>query len=106
LRGKFKAKYIYIVSTNKNDADISNYGRCDLLGTILNTGARVTTTPAPPRFAYSVQVKLANLGEKFQTPRRGSQDFENLANSVEGGFSKLLSKTPGFHSLDVMEFTE
>lgn len=66
----------------------------------------MSTTPAPPRLAYNVKVKLTNLGVNFQTPKRGSPDFDTLANTVGTGFSHVLSKTPGFHNLEVDDFVE
>ncbi len=49
---------------------------------------------------------MLNVGENFHAPQAGSSDFENLANLVSSGFKKKLSKFPGFHKIDVVQFLQ
>jgi hypothetical protein len=66
----------------------------------------VTSTAAPPRLSYNVEVKLMNLGENFQIPKPGTSEFDILANTVSSGFSGALGKLPGFYKLHVNKFQE
>jgi hypothetical protein len=66
----------------------------------------MTSTAAPPRLSYNVEVKLVNLGENFQIPKPGSTEFDILANTVSSGFSGALGKLPGFYKLHVNQFQE
>ncbi|KAI5708161.1 hypothetical protein M8J77_017190 [Diaphorina citri] len=63
------------------------------------------SAPTPPRLQYNVEVKLVKLGENFEVPAPGSQDFSILANTVSNGFTKALAKLPGFHKMSVYDFT-
>lgn len=64
------------------------------------------TTPAPPRLSYNMAVKLVNLGEGFKAPAPGSKGYDVLANTITSGFHGVLAKVPGFHKLQIEEFTE
>lgn len=61
-------------------------------------------TPAPDRLAYAVAVKLMNLAEGFDAPRRGSNEFNELSNTISDTFNGVLNKVPGYHKVDVLEF--
>lgn len=62
--------------------------------------------PTPSRLQYNVEVKLVQLGENFELPPQGSQDFSILANTVSSGFTKALAKLPGFHKMSVYDLTK
>jgi hypothetical protein len=66
----------------------------------------MTSTAAPPRLSYNVEVKLVNLGENFQIPKPGSPEFDILSNTVSSGFGGALGKLPGFYKLHVNQFQE
>ena len=66
----------------------------------------VSTTAAPPRLSYDVEVKLVQIGENFQIPSPGTPDFDTLANTVSSGFGSALGKVPGFYKLNVNQFQE
>nr|CAD7442476.1 unnamed protein product [Timema bartmani] len=66
----------------------------------------LSTTPAPPRLSYNVEVMLENLGESFQVPSPGSTEYEDLASTVSSGFGSVLKKLPGFYKLSVDQFKD
>lgn len=67
----------------------------------------IVSTPRPlPKLRYNVAVKLANLGENYEPPQRGSQDFETLSNQIVSSFKGVLTSVPGFSKLRVSEFTK
>lgn len=63
-----------------------------------------STTPAPPRLVYSVGVKLKNLAESFEAPKRGTPEFETLANTISDSFNGVLDDIPGYYKTDVVAF--
>lgn len=62
------------------------------------------TTPAPTRLVYSVGVKLKNLAENFDAPKRGSPDFETLSNTISDSFNGVLNDIPGYYKIDILGF--
>ncbi|VEN42626.1 unnamed protein product [Callosobruchus maculatus] len=60
----------------------------------------LTTTEAPG-IAYSVEVKLVELGENFKLPKAGSLQYTDLTNSIEENFKPLFNKLPGYRRVVV-----
>lgn len=61
-------------------------------------------TPAPNRLAYAVAVKLMNLAESFESPVKGTPEFEALATQITDSFNAVLSTIPGYHKTDITDF--
>lgn len=64
------------------------------------------TTPAPNRLGYTVGVKLMNLAESFESPQRGTPEFETLATQISDSFNGVLNGIPGYHRTEVTEITK
>ncbi|XP_059615678.1 uncharacterized protein LOC132261124 isoform X2 [Phlebotomus argentipes] len=64
----------------------------------------VPPTSPPDRLVYAVGVKLQNLAESFETPPKGSPEFDTLANTIKDSFSGVLQNIPGYYMTDVKEF--
>lgn len=58
----------------------------------------------PDRLAYAVSVKLMNLAESFQSPVKGSPEFDNLATRISDSISQVLAEIPGYYKTDVNSF--
>lgn len=61
------------------------------------------STPSPARLYYDVEVKLVNLGDGFQAPQPGSQDFEVISNTISDNFGPTLTKLPGYYAIKLNE---
>lgn len=68
--------------------------------------AAAVTTPAPNRLGYAVNVKLMNLAESFESPVRGTPEFDVLATQISDSFKGVLNGIPGYHRVDVTEITK
>lgn len=73
-------------------------------GLDLDTYAGETTTPAPSRLAYAISMKLINLADGFDAPKKGSQEYEDLATKIKDSLNNVLSDIPGYHKLDQITF--
>jgi hypothetical protein len=69
-------------------------------------GENAPTTPAPNRLAYAVQMKLVNLAEGFEAPKKGSQEYEELSRTIQDTFNGVLGEIPGYYKLDEIEFNK
>lgn len=65
-----------------------------------------TTTPAPSRLAYAVAMKLIKLADGFEAPKKGSQEYEDLSNTIQSTFNGVLGDIPGYYKLDEIGFTK
>lgn len=65
-----------------------------------------TTTPAPNRLAYAVSMKLINLADGFEAPKKGSQEYEDLSKTIQNTFNGVLGDIPGYHKLDEITFNK
>lgn len=63
-----------------------------------------TSTVAPDRLIYTVGVKLTNLAQSFEVPKKGSAEFDLLAGKVTESFDGVLRDIPGFNKIDVQRF--
>lgn len=68
--------------------------------------ANAPTTPAPNRLAYAVQMKLTNLAEGFEAPKKGSQEYDDLSRIISGSLGGVLGNIPGYHKLDNIAFVK
>lgn len=62
------------------------------------------TTPAPNRLVYAVGVKLMNLAESFESPSKGTPEFDSLASQIADSFNGVLHNIPGYYKVDVTNF--
>ena len=65
-----------------------------------------TTTPAPNRLAYAVSMKLINLANGFEVPKKGSQDYQDLSQNIQNTFNGVLGDIPGYYKLDEIVFNK
>jgi len=75
-------------------------------GLDLNQFNGETTTPAPNRLAYAVSMKLINLAEGFEAPKRGSQEYEDLSRTIQNSFNGVLGDIPGYYKLEDIQFSK
>lgn len=73
-----------------------------------STGISFTTTPAPPRLFYNVELKMVGLANDFEVPEQGSAEFNDLAEKfgTQVGNALQAGKVPGFEEAVVTEFSE
>lgn len=64
----------------------------------------IATTPAPNRLVYAVGVKLMNLAESFESPSKGTPEFDSLASQISDSFNGVLHNIPGYYKVDVTKF--
>jgi hypothetical protein len=64
------------------------------------------TTPAPNRLAYAVSMKLINLAEGFEAPQKGSQEYQDLSQTIQNTFNGVLGDIPGYYKLDEINFNK
>lgn len=64
------------------------------------------TTPAPNRLAYAVSMKLVNLAQGFEAPQKGSQEYTDLSQNIQGTFNDVLGDIPGYYKLDDISFNK
>lgn len=64
----------------------------------------VPTTPNPNRLTYAFAVKLMNLAEGFEAPKKGTQEYGQLADILENSFNGVLEKIEGFNAIEVVNF--
>jgi DOMON domain len=62
------------------------------------------TTMAPNRLAYAVSMKLINLADGFEAPKKGSQEYEDLTRTIRSTLDNVLGDIPGFSKLEDVEF--
>lgn len=65
-----------------------------------------TTTPAPNRLAYAVSMKLINLADGFEAPKKGSQEYQDLSQTIQNTFNGVLGDIPGYYKLDEIIFNK
>lgn len=65
-----------------------------------------STTPAPNRLAYAVSMKLINLADGFEAPKKGSQEYEDLSQAIQNNFNGVLGDIPGYYKLDEIAFNK
>lgn len=58
----------------------------------------------PDRLAYAVSVKLMNLAESFQSPAKGTPEFDALATQISQSISDVLNNIPGYYKTNVNSF--
>lgn len=59
---------------------------------------------APAQLAYAVSVKLMNLAESFESPAKGTPEFDSLASQIANSMAGVLSHIPGYAETDVDSF--
>lgn len=64
------------------------------------------TTPAPNRLAYAVSMKLINLADGFEAPKKGSQEYQDLSQNIQNTFNGVLGDIPGYYKLDEIAFNK
>lgn len=64
------------------------------------------TTPAPNRLAYAVSMKLINLADGFEAPKKGSQEYQDLSQNIQNTFNAALGDIPGYYKLDEIVFNK
>jgi DOMON domain len=64
------------------------------------------TTPAPNRLAYAVSMKLINLADGFEAPKKGSQEYQDLSQTIQNTFNGVLGDIPGYYKLDEIAFNK
>lgn len=72
-------------------------------GKELEAAAAAAIKPEPNRLVYSVGVKLMNLAESFESPKKGTPEFDNLASQISNSFNGVLGTIPGYYKIDVTE---
>lgn len=63
-------------------------------------------TPAPNRLAYAVSMKLINLANGFEAPKKGSQEYQDLSQTIQNTFNGVLGDIPGYFKLDEIVFNK
>lgn len=58
----------------------------------------------PSQLAYAVNVKLMNLAESFESPQRGTPEFDSLASQIANSMGGVLSHIPGYSKTEVNNF--
>lgn len=58
----------------------------------------------PSQLAYAVSVKLMNLAESFESPAKGTPEFDSLASQIANSMAGVLSHIPGYHETEVNGF--
>lgn len=58
----------------------------------------------PSQLAYSVSVKLMNLAESFESPQKGTPEFDSLASQIANSMGGVLSHIPGYKQTEVSTF--
>lgn len=59
---------------------------------------------SPSQLAYAVSVKLMNLAESFESPAKGTPEFDSLASQIANSMAGVLGHIPGYHETDVNSF--
>lgn len=59
---------------------------------------------AAAQLAYAVSVKLMNLAESFESPAKGTPEFDSLASQISNSMAGVLSHIPGYAETDVNSF--
>lgn len=54
------------------------------------------TTPEPPSLGYEVEMKIVNLGENYQTPKPGSEEFRQFSSVVESSMKNVFRRMPRY----------
>ncbi|CAO1346058.1 unnamed protein product [Diamesa serratosioi] len=62
------------------------------------------TTPTPNRLAYAVSMKLINLADGFDAPKKGSQEYDDLSRTIQESLSGVLGNIPGYYKLEEIQF--
>ncbi|GLV40155.1 nahoda [Carabus blaptoides fortunei] len=57
------------------------------------------TTPEPPAIGYNLQVRIVNLGENYQIPKKDTPEFKVLADMIRNNFKDVVNKVPGYKDL-------
>lgn len=91
-----KHEYVPIVTDNRVCIKT-----CGLDQNVYDTEA---TTPAPNRLAYAVSMKLINLAEGFEAPKKGSQEYNDLSRTIRSTLDGVLGSIPGYSKLDEIQF--
>lgn len=58
----------------------------------------------PSQLAYAVSVKLMNLAESFESPSKGTPEFDSLASQLSNSMAGVLSHIPGYYETNVNSF--
>lgn len=74
---------------------------CGLGSNIYNADV---TTPAPNRLAYAVSMKLINLADSFEAPKKGTQEHDDLSRKIREALENVLVKIPGYMNTDDISF--
>lgn len=64
------------------------------------------TTPEPPSFDYSMEVKIVDLGDNFHAPAPGTVQFEELSSIINDNVKPLFKKLPNYKQLVVQDIKE
>lgn len=78
---------------------IKSCGR-ELLGDPADTATAIN----PNQLTYAVSVKLMNLAESFESPKKGTAEFDNLANQVSNSMAGVLNDIPGYYETEINSF--
>lgn len=49
-------------------------------------------------------MKLVNLGAGYTAPQFGTQDFDDISNTITDSFRPALMKVPGFYQIRLDDF--
>lgn len=74
---------------------------CGLGSDIYNGEA---TTLAPNRLAYAVSMKLINLADSYEAPKKGTQEHDDLSKKIRDALENVLVKIPGYMHTDDINF--
>lgn len=58
----------------------------------------------PSQLAYAVSVKLMNLALSFESPEKGTPEFDSLASQIANSMAGVLSHIPGYTETEVNSF--
>lgn len=73
-------------------------------GLELETNVDAPVKKAPAQLAYAVSVKLMNLAESFESPAKGTPEFDSLASQIANSMAGVLSHIPGYAETGVDSF--
>lgn len=59
------------------------------------------TTPEPPMLGYNVEIKIVNLGENYQTPKPGTEEYRTFSNIIENNLRSIFKRVPGYKKMVV-----
>lgn len=58
----------------------------------------------PNQLTYAVSVKLMNLAESFESPKKGTPEFDSLASQISNSMAGVLNSIPGYSETEINGF--